>query len=453
MRTVTLPNNWRPRWYQKPLWRYLENGGKRAIYTWHRRAGKDDVPLHGTACAVFERTGTYWYLLPEAAQARKAIWTAINPHTGKRRIDEAFPLDVRANTQEQEMFIRFVNGSTWQVVGSDNYNSLVGSPPVGVVLSEWALANPSAWGYLMPILRENGGWAVFNSTPRGRNHHWRMMQAARTDPAWFCETLTIEDTKALTGDELADELKGYKAAYGPDMGQALFDQEYYCSFDAAILGSYYGRALAELEREGRIADFEPADAHVNTAWDLGIGDSTAIWWWQIAGREIRVLDYYEANGRSIPELAEVVKGKPWPRGVDFVPHDAKVRELGTGKTRVETMKACGLAPRLVPAHTVPDGINAVRQTLARMWFAERCRDGVELLKQYRADWDDVNRCFRDKPKHDFTSHGADAMRYLCMAWREIAAQPEPEPRRWVGVGASNSATLDDLWLQHERMRM
>jgi hypothetical protein len=154
---IELPAGWAPRGYQKKLWQYLEHGGKRADVAAHRRWGKDDIALNRAACAAFERVGTYWHMLPEAAQARKAIWDAINPHTGRRRIDEAFPKELRANTREQDMLIRFVNGSTWQVLGSDNYDSLVGSPPVGVVFSEWALAKPDAWTYTRPILAENGG--------------------------------------------------------------------------------------------------------------------------------------------------------------------------------------------------------------------------------------------------------------------------------------------------------
>src|SRR4051812_39424132 len=159
MPTLSLPNNWAPRGYQKPLWNHLESGGKRAISIWHRRAGKDEVALHWTACAAMQRPGNYWHCLPTYAQSRKAIWSAVNGHTGKRRIDEAFPKEIRAATNEQEMFIRFVNGSTWTVVGSDTYDNLVGAPPVGIVFSEWSRANPAAWAYMSPILSENDGWA------------------------------------------------------------------------------------------------------------------------------------------------------------------------------------------------------------------------------------------------------------------------------------------------------
>ena len=447
MTTIQLPNAWKPRAKQLKLWSFMENDGKRAIYAWHRRYGKDDVGLHWTSVAAHQRVGTYWYMLPEAAQARKAIWEAINPHTGIRRIDEAFPPELRSTSRDQEMFIRFKLGSTWQVVGSDNYNSLVGSPPVGIVCSEWALANPAAWGYLMPILRENGGWIMFNSTPRGRNHMYTMLQAAKEDEAWFAEVLDVHDTGALSEAELAAELRQYKAAYGEDIGQNLYDQEYLCSFDAAILGAYYGKELRALEKDGRI-DAWPHDPAlpVHTAWDLGIGDSTAIWFWQAVGSEVRVVDFYEAHGHAIPHYAANVNGRTWIKGDDWVPHDAKIREYGTGKTRVETMREHGLRPRLVPDHRLEDGINAARVTLPRCFFnREKTWDAIEGLRQYRADWDDQNRCFRDKPKHDWTSHRADAFRYLAMAWREVAGASAPEPGRQIRVGYANTATLDDLW--------
>ena len=163
---IVLPNGgWQPRWYQRALWDYLENGGKRAIEIAHRRWGKDDLILHRTAIAAHERVASYWHMLPQFAQARKAIWSAVNPHTGKRRIDEAFPQAIREATNEQEMFIRFKCGSTWQLVGSDNYDSLVGAGVAGVVFSEWALANPAAWGYIRPMIQENEGRAAFITTP------------------------------------------------------------------------------------------------------------------------------------------------------------------------------------------------------------------------------------------------------------------------------------------------
>lgn len=253
---IRLPNQWQPRPYQRPMWDYLERGGKRALGIWHRRAGKDDVLLHRTAVAAFERPATYWTALPEYAQARKALWAAVNPHTGKRRIDEAFPHELRETTNEQEMFIRLVNGSTWQLVGSDRYNSLVGAGVAGVTFSEFALANPSAWAYIRPMLEENDGWAAFITTPRGRNHAHSLLEMAKGNPKWFAEVLSIHNTGALSPAQIEESLEEYVALYGEDIGTAQFQQEYECSFNAAILGAFYAREMVNVRKEGRVADVD-----------------------------------------------------------------------------------------------------------------------------------------------------------------------------------------------------
>lgn len=427
MPQVVLPNNWQPRPYQRPLWDYLENGGKRALGIWHRRAGKDDVLLHRTAVAAFERVGSYWHCLPEYAQARKAIWAAVNPHTGKRRIDEAFPLELRASTNEQEMFIRFLNGSTWQAIGSDRYNSLVGAGVAGFVGSEWALANPSSWAYIRPMLEENDGWAAFITTPRGRNHAKDMLDMAEGNPRWFAQVLSIYDTKALTPAQLEESLAEYIALYGEDIGRAQFEQEYECSFNAAILGAFYAREMVAVRREGRIADIEALDRPVHRAWDIGVKDDTSIWWFQVVGMQVFILDCYSASGVGVDHYAEIIEQRRkeygWNDGLDFVPHDAKVKEWGTGRTRVETMQGMGLNPRVVPMASKLDGINAVRKTLSRSVFHPRCEEqGISALEQYRREWDDDKKTFKANEVHDWSSHLADAFRYLAMAWQEI---PEP----------------------------
>lgn len=449
-RTIRLPNSWEPRSYQRPLWSYLERGGKRAIGIWHRRAGKDDVFLHRTACAAFERVGVYWHMLPEAAQARKAIWEAVNPRTGLRRIDEAFPAALRATTRENDMMIRFVNGSVWYVVGSDNYNSLVGSPPVGLVFSEFALADPNAWAYLSPILAENGGWAAFITTPRGRNHAYRMLRAAQGDKAWFAQVLTAAETGVFAAPALAEARRELRDLYGShEVGDAAYEQEYECSFDAATVGAYYGRLISEAERQGRIAKVEPEPGiPVSTVWDLGVGDPTAIWWFQVVGPQVRVLDYYASSGLGIDHYAGVVKDRGYLRGDDFVPHDAKVREFGTGRTRIETMLACGLRPRLVPGHKLIDGINAARRTIPLCVFdAEKTEAGVDALRMYRASYDEEKRVLADRPVHDWTSHPADAFRYLAMSWREASKEVEPVDRLQRLLARP---TLDEMIEDYER---
>jgi len=432
--TIELPNNWQPRRYQFPLWNALQNEGKkRAIEIAHRRWGKDDVILHHTAIEAHKRIATYWHCLPEYTQARKAIWNAVNPHTGKRRIDEAFPLELREKTVDDEMFIRFKNGSTWQVVGSDRYNGLVGAGVAGVVFSEWALCNPSAWGYIRPMMEENDGWATFITTPRGRNHAKSMYDMAAANPNWFAELSTIYDTKALTSSQLEEGLKEYIALYGEDMGRAQFEQEYECSFNAAILGAFYAREMVAVRKEGRIAEIEALpDRMVHRAWDIGVRDDTSIWWFQVVGTQVFILDCYTASGVGLDHYADVVAKRTeqygWKAGADFVPHDAKVKEWGTGRTRVETMRDYGLRPELVPNATKLDGINAARQTLARCVFHPRCEEtGLSALEQYRREWDDDKKAFKASEVHDWTSHLADAFRYLALSWRNVPAPAVEKP--------------------------
>lgn len=435
MSQIILPNGWQPRPYQRAMWDYLENGGKRAIGLWHRRAGKDDVMLHRAAVAAFERPATYWHCLPEYAQARKAIWNAVNSHTGKRRIDEAFPHELRSSTNDNEMFIRFKNGSTWQVIGSDRYNSLVGAGVAGVTFSEWALCNPSSWGYISPMMRENNGWAAFITTPRGRNHAHSMYQSGLTNPDWFAERLSIYDTKAIPPEKLQEVLQtDYIDLYGEDIGRAQFEQEYEVSFNAAILGAYYAREMVKVRNEGRIdATLEHINAPVHRSWDIGVRDDTSIWWFQVVGGQVFILDCYTANGVGVDHYAEVIEQRAakhgWAHGIDFVPHDAKVKEWGTGRTRVETMMGYGLNPQVVPQAGLLDGINAARRTLPRCIFHSRCDDeGLAALEQYRREWDDDKKTFKANPLHDWSSHLADSFRYLSLAWRTIPPEPVAPPQ-------------------------
>lgn len=391
--------------------------------------------LHRTAIAAHERVATYWHCLPEYEQARKAIWAAVNPHTGKRRIDEAFPHELRESKDEQQMFIRFKNGSTWQVIGSDRYNSLVGAGVAGVTFSEWALCNPSAWGYIRPMMEENNGWAAFITTPRGRNHAKALYDMAKADMdkggRWFAELSSILDTQALNQQQLDESLKEYIALYGEDLGRAQFEQEYLCSFNAAILGAFYAREMVKVRAEGRVVAIEPLeDRPVHCAWDIGVRDDTSIWWFQVVGGQVYILDCYTASGAGVDHFAEVCHSKPWKRGIDFVPHDAKVQEWGApgARSRVQTMKLLGLNPELAPEQSKMDGIQAARTTLARCVFHPRTEEiGMSALEQYRREWDDERKTFKASEVHDWTSHLADAFRYLSLSWRSVpmqAAQPK-----------------------------
>jgi hypothetical protein len=411
---VKVVGDWQPRDHQEKLWDYLQDGGKRADVAAHRRWGKDDVALNWAAAAATAKQGVYWHLLPEASQARKAIWDAVNPHTGKRRIDEAFPRDMRLKRWEKDMKIELKNGSIWQLAGSDNYNSLVGSPPVGVVFSEWSLAKPDAWTYLRPILAENGGWALFLWTPRGLNHATRAFESRAQRPdEWLTLRASAYDTQVFTPEQLARERAELVAELGSvEEGEARFASEYLVDFNAAVPGSYFGSALRDAEAAGRIGrvPYDPA-LKVDTAWDLGIDDYTAIWFFQQVGREVRAIDYFEASGEGLDAIVRhALAGKPYAYGAHHLPHDVMVRELGAaGRSRFETLSGLGVSPISVGvAMDREERINASRTLIPLTWFdAEKCAAGLDRLRGYRKRWSRSTRSYLG-PLHDSASHGADA---------------------------------------------
>ena len=414
---------WKPRDDQRPLWDFLENGGLRACEVAHRRWGKDDVALHFTAVAAHQRIGNYWHMLPEYAQARKVVWDAINPNSNKRRIDEVFPEQLRQVTRNQEMLIRFNYGSTWQLVGSDNFNSLVGSPPIGVVFSEYARANPLAWAYLSPILEENGGWAIFISTPCGNNHLKRTFDHSMTNSSWYGQLLTADDTPVFNAEQLANIRKELINQFGDTEGEGLFQQEYYCSFEGIVPGSYYAKQIREARREKRICGVPYISGlEVYTFWDLGMDDATTIWFMQLVGREFHFIDYYENSGEGLTHYAKVIKDKPYIYGDHYFPHDISVRELGSGISRKETAQSLGIKPIIAvkrPNNTdaVLTGIETVRNILSQCWFdGDKCAKGLSGLEGYMAEYDEENKKFMNRPKHNWCSHAADAFRTFAVGF-------------------------------------
>lgn len=407
----------------------MHGGGTRAIAIWPRRHGKDDVALHYTACAAHERIGVYWHLLPQQNQARKAIWDAVNPHTGRRRIDDAFPAGLRETTREQDMMIRFKSGSTWQVIGSDNYDALVGTPPIGVVFSEWALSNPQAWSLIRPILAENGGWAMFITTPRGRNHAHRMYEMAQGSNSWFCERLTALQTNVFSKETLDNEKAELKNERGDDDGEAIFEQEYMTSFSAGLPGSYYAKIIDRLEADGRITSvpYNP-QFQVHTAWDLGRNDQTAIWFVQRYGTGWAVIDYIVNTSVGIDWYVSALKGLNindatdqshahrvrYNYGEHLMPHDADNEQLVSATGSIaETAESMGLKNiRVIPrTASVANDINEVRQVLPICWFdKEKTEKGVDALRSYRRIWDEKLKSYKDTPLHDWASDPADAFR-------------------------------------------
>jgi phage terminase large subunit len=484
MTRITIPNNWTPRAYQMPLWRYLTAGGLRAVSRWHRRSGKDDVYLNHTCRAAIKRPGTYWYLLPEYAQARKSMWDAINPHTGKRRIDQAFPQEIRTRYNEQEMKIGLPSQggeSVFQLVGADNFNSLVGSPPIGLVFSEYALANPSAWAYLQPILMENGGWAAFNSTPRGKNHYKSLCELASdrvrrkpdgsVDPSgWFYDVVTVEQSGVFTDEQLQEVLVELQKLHGDDFGRALWMQEYFVSFDAAIPGSIFGGQIEMMRSQGRIGlvPFEET-VPVHTGWDLGYDDDTAIWWYQVFAGEVRFIDYLATNFKDIPWYVDRLQTRAqecgYRYGTHWLPHDARPATLAAGGKSIlqqfnehneklgGALGAFAIAPKL----DKQEQIQAANATMRKAWIDEDlCYDGLEALTNYRREWDEEARVFSPKPVHDWSSHGCDGFMTVAVSWRQNP-KPKPEvalPRPGTLVGKHIAANhFGQLKTQHlKRMR-
>lgn len=462
MPKIRLPaGNWQPRPYQRKAWDYLENGGRYASLVWHRRSGKDEICLRHIANQAMVRPGNYWHLLPIADQARKVLWEAVNPATGMLRIDEAFPHTLRSRVRNDLMSITFKSGSTWQAVGSDNYRSLVGAPPVGLVLSEWSKADPRAWAHLSPIIVENKGFAIFPTTPNGKNHAYRTHLSFEKDPNAFAQILPATQTDKFTAKELAEEKQRMIDFYGATLGSSYFEQEYLCSFEAAILGAVYATEVAELRASGRIREFEPANAPVYTAWDIGRTDATAIWWFQIVGGELRILDYQEDSLKNLDFYSEQITGRritndisEWgyshlkPRwgddidelgarrkyeyGMHFLPHDAKHKRLEASGVSTEQIlrKTLNLVQIVQSQGMQASAIRAgARAMLRRAWFTPEAAEGLEILGQYHFDYNEERRQLSDKPVHDWTSHCANSWEYLSIAASNLlATQTAPKTR-------------------------
>jgi phage terminase large subunit len=398
-----------PRSYQLGFWKFMQHGGRKAVLCYPRRHGKDILSLNWMACASIQRVGLYVYVFPLQNQARRVVWNGIDGQ-GKKFID-AWPRELIASKSNAEMRLHLKNGSVVQILGSDDPDKLVGMNPVGLVYSEYAMANPMSWKLVSPILAENGGWVVFNSTPRGMNHFSKMLNHAKANAwdrktyppkanQWFWQHETAKTLKVLTPEDL-------RVMRGELGDEALFQQEAFCSFSSPMQGAYYDNQLKFLRKNGRIGKV-PADPRlpVHTGWDLGIDDATAIWFAQVHGREVRLVHYYENSGEGLPHYARYLKD--WAAdnnlsyGFHYAPHDISVRELTSGKSRLESAKSMGLRFRPVKKHAVEDGIEQTRNFLPQCWIdAEGCERGVDCLASYRKEWDPLHAVFKTRPLHDW----------------------------------------------------
>ncbi len=427
--TVRLRFN--PRSYQLPLLRFHENGGRRSIAVWHRRAGKDLTMWNYTIGQALEQPGIYYFFYPTYSQGKKILWKGMDSKGVRFR--DYIPREVRDHCQEHEteMRIEFPNGSIVQIIGSENIDSIVGTNPRGCVFSEYALQDPKGWDYVRPILAENRGWASFIYTPRGHNHSWRLFEAAkRLSGTWFAQILTIADTRrdapgedgtpVITPEQVQEEVD---AGMDPDLAQ----QEFYCSFAGSLQGAYYARQL-QTAREQKRLTFVPYDPKlpVHTAWDLGLDDATSVWFVQVEGKAIYLVDHYEESGLSLIDHVEAMHKKPYSYGLALMPWDYEHRDLGTGMTRRETVEE--RFPRFqsytVPKARIQEGINAVKTIIPRcVWDTTKCERGFDALTSYTKAYDEKNRCFKKTPLHNWASHGADAFRTLAMGIEYLSTVP------------------------------
>jgi phage terminase large subunit len=422
-------DKFKPREYQIPICDAIINKGyKRVLAILPRRAGKDIVAFNLCIRMALKEVMTIFYIFPTFSSGRRILWDSIN-NDGMRILDYC-PLEV-ADRNEQLMRLRFRNGSTLQIIGSNDYDSaLVGTNAKFMVFSEYSLQDPRAYQFARPILTANNGTALFLSTPRGHNHLWDLYQIAKNSPEdWFCYKLTVEDTKHISIEDIKKEIE-----LG-ELSEGMANQEYFTSFDEGQDGYFYSRILDKMRLDGRIGivPWEPR-FKVHTAWDLGINDPTVIIYFQIVGQTVHIIDYYQASNRSIDHFVNQVLNKPYTYGKHFPPHDIMVREQGSGLTRREMYKQLGISFSEIYKLDLLDGIEVAKSALAKIWIDEsKCKELIRHLNSYRQEWDEVRKQYKGIPLHDDTSHGADAFRYMCIALKKASfdgTTPEQLDKRY-----------------------
>ena len=400
-----------------------------AITVAHRRAGKtvacvNELIMGALSCRL--PRGRFAYVAPQLNQAKDIAWSYLKEHS--RFVPG---MEVR----ETELQVRMPGAGRIRIYGADNPDRFRGLYLDGVVLDEYGDMDPKVWTQVIrPTLSDRKGWACFIGTPKGNNHFHQLWSRAENDPDWLRLMLKASETGLIDAKELADARRA--------MSDDEYAQEYECSFDAAVRGAYYARELAQADEAGRIGavPHDPA-LPVHTAWDLGMADSTVIWFIQKHGGETRVIDVLKGEGQALEWYVQQIQERPlrhgagpnWVWGDHYLPHDVQVRELASGKSRVERLAELGIGATICPNLSVEDGIQAVRLLLANSWFdADRCKAGIEALRLYRRDYDDKRKEFRTRPRHDWTSHYADALRYYAVGHRDrVVMKPWRRDNRWV----------------------
>lgn len=394
-----------------------------AVLVAHRRFGKTVAAVNDLirdALTIDLPNVRVAYIAPYLSQSKAVAWDYALEYT--RDIPQ-----IKVN--HSELRIDFPNGARFRLFGADNYNAMRGLYFDAVVLDEMADFPASAWPTVIrPAIVDRKGRATIIGTPKGKNEFWEMYDYAKNHPEWWCRMFKASETDILDADELEEAKR--------TMGEDRYEQEFECSFEAAIQGAYYAQEMKTATSDGRVTNvpYDPA-VGVTTAWDLGIGDSTAIFFAQYVGQEIRIIDYYESSGVGLDHYAKVLSKKGYHYSEHILPHDVQVKELGTGKSRVETLDALGISDiTIAPKLAVDDGIQAARSMIARCWFDEEdCARGIEALRQYRREFDERLKTWRGRPLHDWTSHGADAFRYLAVGKQTQQDWGEPIRRNLRGI--------------------
>ena len=409
-----------------------------AVIVAHRRCGKTVACINDLIYKALidgKEDGRYAYLAPYYAQAKSIAFDYLMK----------FSEPVRANHNVSELWVELINGARIRLFGADNADSLRGLYLDGVVLDEFADMKPSLWGaVLRPLLSDRRGWATFIGTPKGHNQFWDIYNNATKDDSWYVKTLRASQTGLIPQEELDDARKMQT--------QDQYLAEWECDFESAIIGAFYGKEMRQLTDQGRVThiEYDPMFP-VHTAWDLGYSDDTAIWWFQVVHGEIRMLDYHSSNGQPVAFYAGIIQSrereKGYNYGIHYLPHDARAKTLASNKSIIKQLsdKIALKSLRIVPSLSLQDGIQATRLALTRAWFDYKCEDGIECLRQYQREYDEDKKVFRDKPRHDWTSHGADAFRMMAIAWKEEAKLPHKDDSiKGLFVGKTE-VSLNDLW--------
>ncbi len=400
--------DYRPRPQSVP---YHERTQRWACTVAHRRFGKtvrEINELVKRAAMCDKPNPRFAYIAPYYSQAKAIAWDYLKRY--------ARPLTARV--MESELSVDLVTCGRVRLFGADNPDALRGQYFDGVVLDEYGDMRPSVWGEIIrPLLTDRQGWASFIGTPKGKNHFHALAEQAKDSPGWFYQQLKASETGIISAAELDDARR--------QMTPEQFAQEFECAFDVPALGAIYAKEIGDARTEGRICSV-PLDraALVHTAWDLGVGDDTCIWFWQSVGREIRMVDYYANRGQPITHYLSVVRGKGYEYGRHYVPHDAEARERWTANTMTQVASEQGFNLDVLPREDVEQGINAARMLFSRCWFDEKkCADGLDSLMNYRREYAEKLGQFKPTPLHDWASHGADAFRYLAMSVEKATDRP------------------------------